>query len=251
MLILPDNSYTTLYCRLDYEEDHIFMRGEKIHIELSEEDIQRYTARYGEGIFTRIEADVELEQISYLPVGDDAKMVFEYLDESCLGNVDSAAKSMMDHATKTETTAERVGIMFFYDNEGVLNTDNDDKFYNQIVFIYKFTSEEHPEAWYSYMAFNGYVAIGWGIDPATIEYTKGVCDLYGNCLTSDFRYYHNEHPKMHGGPYPSTFEHNGVQYPGHLALTDVFSAIMENMYNIDEYDHLIVTDEIKEYVKEY
>ena len=51
--------------------------------------------------------------------------------------------------------------------------------------------------------------------------------------------------------YTNSFECNGVEYPGHRDLSDVFVALNANFKGLEEYDHLIVTESLKDYVQEY
>lgn len=252
LIIRPDGTYETIFCDLDLEDGKISMPGDTFHLSLDESDVSRYVKEYGENVFTRTEADVKLERIGYLPTGDNAADVFKYMDEECLDNVDYAAKDLMDEVTKSETSVERIGMMFFYDDEGVLERrDSSYKFYNQIVFIYKVTNGSHPEGWYSYMAYNAYVTISWRLDFGTLEYEKCVGNIYGFSLNDNYLYYRNEHPQIFRGEFPLTFEYEGCEYPGHLDLSDVFTAIKTNLYSVGEYDHLIVTDELKDFVDVY
>jgi hypothetical protein len=190
--------------------------------------------------------------MDYLPTGDKARDIFTYMDETCLDNVDYATKRMMDSVTKTETTVERIGMMFYYDEDGKLFKADDLKFYNQIVFVYKITNEAHPEGWYSYMAYNGYMGIGYHLNYGTVEMEKCTGDIYGSHMQDDYRYYHSEDERIYKNPsVPMSFEDNGVTYPGHLVMADMFAAMKANMPFLEQYDHLIVTEALADIVGEY
>lgn len=252
LILLPDGTSTQITLGADLEEGKIYTRADKVRVYVKDEMVAQYEERYGEGIFKSTEFELPVDRIGYLPTGDNAKDVFEYMDEKCLDNVDYATKKMADSVTDTDTTVERIGMMFFYDNEGTLEkSDRPYKFYNQLVFVYKITNDVNPDGWYTYMAYNGYVAVGYQLNKGTIELEKCVGDIYGSHLMDDFRYFQNEHPKMSKGEFPSSFEYAEKEYPGHIALADVFKAIEQNMEGYAEYDHLIVTDGLKDYVKGY
>lgn len=249
---MPDGTVTKVPGSVDVEEDQVHFRGDTLHVTISEETVQKYRDQYGIDVFTRTEEDVVLEKIDYLPVGDGAREIFEVIDDECLSNVDAATKSIMDDCTESETTVERIGMMFFYDDEGVLTKRNDPmKFYNEIVFIYKITNDTHPNGWYSYMAYNGSVCIYWHLDEDTLEYEKQVAGYFAGHLTEKTMYYQSEKPSKNNRNYPCYFEYEDCKYPGHETLEEVFTSLWANMQGADEYGHLIVTDSLKDYVEEY
>lgn len=251
LVLLPDGDHEYLYCSVDVQEDKIYKRSDSVRVYLSDDVMQRYTERYGDNLFTRTEMELSLETMGYLPTGNQAADVFTYMDEKSLDNAVYATKHFMDDCTDTETTVENIGMMFFYDDDGVLNDSSSWKWYNQIVFINKVTNDLYPDGWYTYMAYNGYVGVAYQLNKGTIEMEKCIADSIGSHLDDDYRRYYNEYPGMYRGDYPMSFDYNGVQYPGHRDLTDVFTALTANMSVLSEYDHLIVTDSLKGYVQEY
>ena len=250
LVFLPDGSQTNLYATIDVDEDRVYKKSDSVRMTLTNDlPNQRVIDKYGEECFARTEAVVSLENMGYLPVAEYARDAFEYMDDHCLKNVDAATKNMMDSCTNTDTSVERIGMVFFYDDEGVLEErDYPYKFYNQIVFVYKIVNEHNPDGWYSYMAYNGYISVGHQLNEETLEMEKCVGDLYGSHLMNSYRYYQNEHPEMYRGDFASTFICDGREYPGHTALEDVLPAIMSNMQGAGDYDHVIVTDSLQDYV---
>ena len=250
---LPNGKKETIVLNVHIEEGKVYKASDTVHLSVDETWIGPREEKYGEGIFVRTEADVKLSDVmGYLPAGDRVRDIFTYMDEICLDNVDYATKKMMDAVTKTETSVERIGMMFYYDEEGKLFKENDKKFYNQIVFVYKITNEAHPEGWYSYMAYNGYLGVGYELNYGTVALEKCTGDVYGSHMKDDYRYYHNEDERIYKNPsVPMSFKENGVKYPGHLDLADMLAAMKANMPVLEKYDHLIVTEALAELVEEY
>lgn len=250
---LPNGARVTFPMVVAVEEGKVYKPSDTVHMTIDTSRIQNYEAEYGEGIYKATEMDVKLSDImAYLPVGENARDIFTYMDEICLDNVDYATKKMMDSVTEAETSVERVGMMFYYDEDGKLFKENDKKFYNQLIFIYKITNEAQPNGWYSYMAYNGYMSVGYNLNYGTIELEKCTGDIFGSHMMDDYRYYHSEDERIYrASEAPMSFEENGVKYPGHLELADVFTAMKANMPWLEQYDHLIVTDAIAEFISEY
>lgn len=250
---LPNGGRTTFVMTSNIEDGKAYKLGDTIHLSISENDIKNNKEQYGENIFKATEIDLKLSDVMcYLPTGDNARDIFTYMDEPCSDNVDYATKKMMDSITETETSVERVGMIFYYDNEGKLFEENGEKFYNQLIFIYKITNEAHPEGWYSYMAYNGYMCVGYHLNYGTVKMEKCTGDIYGSHMMDDYRYYHSEDERIYrNSSVPMSFEDNGVKYPGHKDLADTFAAMKANMPVLEKYDHLIVTESLAEFVTEY
>lgn len=232
---------------VEVEEGKVYKRTDTVHVSLNPE----YIDEYGKDYFTSTETDMTLEKIKYLPVGDYATDVFTHMGVKCMETVVSATQEMMNTYTNTETIVENIGMMFFYDDKDVLESDGNYKYWNQIVFINKITNDDCPDGWYTYMAYNSSVGVGYEVEEATFEETRCVGHIGGFCMEKDYRRYRNEAMDNYKGEYPTTFECNGAEYPGHCDLSEVFVALRSNIPQLSEYDHLIVTESLKDYVQEY
>jgi len=250
---LPTGTEVRIPVTVDVTGEEFLTRQDSVHVYIDESDVKEYTDYFGTHIFTRLEADISLEDMSYLPVGDTAREIFDYVDETCLGNVAAATKELADGMTGTETEAELLGMLYYYDDEGVLRSDDDSRrYYNQLVMVYKITNDQCPQGWYTFMAYNGYVAVGNHFDMETGEFFRVTGNIYGQHLHDDFRYYKNEHPRIwENQPFAQTFECDGRQYPGHLTLEEMFQALDTNFMDAMGFAHLVVTPELAAYVEEY
>ena len=249
---LPNGQEVKIPVTVHITGEEFFTRQDTVHVSIEQSDVQRYLDAYGADYFTRLEADISLEIMAYLPVGSNAREIFDYLDEECLTNVANGTKKMAENLTGTEVTVELLGMMYYYDNEGKLvKNDDDRRYYNQLVMVYKLTDENCPEGWYTFMAYNGFVALGHGFSLETGEIFQLVGNIYGQHLHEDYRYYKNEHPKIWKyQPMAQTFACNGHNYPGHKTLAEMFQALDTNFMDKMDFDHMIVTAELAQYVKE-
>lgn len=252
-VILPGEKEVKIPVDVHVTGDEFLTRQDSVHVSIDESDIQQYVEFYGTDLFTRLEADISLEDMSYLPVGKEAREIFDYVDDSCLENVAFAMKDMADGMTGTETEVELLGMLYYYDDEGVLKSDDDSRrYYNQLVMVYKITNDRCPQGWYTFMAYNGYVAVGTHFSVETGEFFRVTGNIYGQHLHDDFRYYKNEHPRIwKNQPMEQTFECDGTQYPGHLTLEEMFQALNTNFMDGMDFAHVVVTPELAQYVKEY
>lgn len=248
---LPDEKNGFIMGTADVQEDKVYKRTDSVRVSVNPEFIQQLTEKYGSDVFACTEMDITLENIDYLPVGDNASDVFTCMGEQCMEKVLFATQEMMNTYTNTATTVENIGMMFFYDDEDVLESDDYNKYYNQIVFINKITNTSCPEGWYTYMAYNSAVSVGYEVNKETFEENACVGHIGGHCFENDYRRYRNEAMDIYKGTYPTTFDCNGGAYPGHRDLAEVFVALRTNIPQLDEYDHLIVTESLKDYVQEY
>lgn len=250
---LPDGIQVKIPVTVDVTGDEFLTRKDSVHVSIDESDVETYVNYYGTDIFTRLEADISLEDMSYLPVGETAREIFDYVDDTCLENVAYAAKELADGMTDTETEVELLGMLYYYDDEGVLKADDDSRrYYNQLVMVYKITNDQCPQGWYTFMAYNGYVAVGNHFDMETGEFFRVTGNIYGQHLHDDFRYYKNEHPRIwEDQPFAQTFECDGRAYPGHQSLEEMFQALNTNFMDDMGFAHLVVTPELAAYVDEY
>ena len=252
LTILPSGIADYLTLENNIDSNKVYGKNDTVHLSVSADVIARYKDAYGEGVFKCTEIDVKVGDIAaYLPDGDDADEFFNVMDEICVDNVEYSLKKMIKSATEKDVTVEQVGMMLYFDDEGKLVQEGRDKFYNQLIFIYK-VSHEDVGSWYTYMAYNGYMQIGYELNKGTIAMEKCTGDIYGSHMLDDYRYYHNEDERIYSNPaVPTSFEIDGVKYPGHKELADVFAAMKANMPVLEMYDHLIVTEALTEYVSEY
>lgn len=249
---LPDGNEAKIPVTVHVTGEEFLTSQDTVHVSIDQANVQRYLDAFGADYFTRLEADISLEIMADIPVGDNAREIFDYLDEECLANVASATKSLAENMTDTQVTVELVGMMYYYDNEGKLVKDDDARrYYNQLVMVYKLTDENCPEGFYTFMAYNGFVALGGRFSLETGETFRVVGNIYGQHLHEDFRYYKNEHPRIWKyQPMAQTFECNGTDYPGHKTLEEMFQALETNFMEKMDFDHMIVTPELAKYVKE-
>lgn len=250
---MPNGTVCQIICDVDAGADPVKL-GDTVHLSFSEGEAERYEEVYGKGIFGVTEADIVLKYMSYLPVGDNAEEIFDVIDDSCLANAQEAMEDLANYVTDTESSqAECIGMMLYYEDEGkLIENSSDYKWYNQLVMVYKITNEDNTDGWYSYLAYNGYMSIGYTLDKETLNYVKVTGDIYGSHMSNQYKYYYNEHPMMfEDEPFANTFEKDGVTYPGHEKLADVMEAIRQNMLDGKSYAHLAVTDSLSELISEY
>ncbi len=157
-------------------------------------------------------------------------------------------------------SVEFVGALFYYQNPG--NTlKRQWNANNQLVLIYHITNGKVPGGWYTYLAPNNDVVVGYD-DPG--DGTKNVTTMLntGKPLLDDATYYAREYYISYSKYIHSiVFEHEGVLYVGHRTIEDCIAAYESNEFQDIEfftneitvkrqYDHLCASDSLKEYVQE-
>lgn len=251
---LPTGDVIELDLMMDVTENQIVMPDETIRLYLESETIERYKSKYGENIFTRTEAYVRAgDVLARLATGDQAEEVFTNVSEEGMDNAKYAMKRLTDYYTETDTKVECIGMMFYYnDMAKTVQTWDETNYHNQLVFIFKITNAEKPEGWYSYLAYNGDICFLDELYRPTKTMETYTVGFYRWHMEDHYKYYRHDDPwAAEYYEYECYFEHNGATYPGHRSLADVFTAIKINEYGFPQYDHLFVTDSLRDYVTTY
>lgn len=222
-----------------------------------EADDEYYAKNFGI-ILSRKEAEIEIQGLNYYPVSSPSE-IFEYLtEESYVNAMEALMFNYKNYAGNV--TAECIGALLYYcdtpDPESYANNGN-----NQLVLIYHLDNGIVPGGWYTYMAPNRDVYIGYQQqeDGSQVKMTMTSGDSplgYGNMN------YYAEYTYLWGGPaVPTQFDYDGLSYAGHYTIEECLDALDANLINgatnlfgqtiPKNYNHMIVTDSLKAYTTEY
>ncbi|MBE6608390.1 MAG: RNA polymerase sigma factor [Ruminococcaceae bacterium] len=150
-------------------------------------------------------------------------------------------------------TVTPIGTLYFYNDE----VDENSAYNNRLVVIYHLENGIVPGGFYTYLGPNGNVVIKCVTEDDGTEYfsvvrkrefyfdnhlsflwIEGLKEYYSFMLSTD---------------YPVSFVYNGIRYMGHNTLEDCLKALQINGMDYwgMEYDHMIASGEMREYVSDY
>lgn len=254
---LPTGENIELTRDVSKADGSVFEIGDVVTADFSS-TASKYTEAFGEELFQSLKVDIKVDYLPYLPMGDNARDVFDSMDATCLANMESALGSVFYYTMgekayqAADMTIECIGMMYYYMNNGNKLTGFNGNNYNQLIAIYKITDAENPDGFYTYLGYNGDMYVHKEFVKATGEINNCVYDVNMSHVFDRTQYYKSEHAGYNSGlESPISFEKNGVTYPGHESLEDLFVAINKNVVKDNVVDHLIVTDSLKDFVSEY
>lgn len=244
--------------------------GDKVSVKITDDYSNADLANNYGIVFTEREADIVVDNMNYYPT-ENPREIFEYLGKNDLKNVATALKG--EYATDKNlgseydvgnVEVEYVGAVYYYTdpiNFGEANYDKN----NQLVLIYHVTNNIVPGGWYTYMAptkgvyirhqekedgtFEKITTMGSGNSGFDVFPDKG-----GNYSTDMLRLW--EVLEV-----PTTFKYGEVYYEGHQTLEECIKAFTYHKITNEKatiggiikkpYNHVVATENLKEYVEEY
>lgn len=243
----------------DYGEK-VWKNGDTLHVKLEDGyDAEQLARNYGITL-TRTETDITLNNFAYFP-SDTPAEIFELLSQESMDAAQEAMENIyFNYAGDIKVTY--MGALLYYADEHS-DTEWEHNLNNQIVFIYHIDNGIYPGGWYNYLApdCDAYVGYADNEDGTNTKMTigKGAVPLFTNAVY--------RHAIVQSFVLPGEVEvaqhfvYNDLYYAGFQTLEDCIKSMEylvitheEDVYgNVLEknYNHLIATDELKQYVKEY
>ena len=233
--------------------------GDKVSVKITDDYSNADLANNYGIVFSKREADIVVDNMSYYPT-ENPREIFEYLGEEDMKNVLAALKSNYNNYVGN-IEAEYVGAVYYYtdapDYQSVLSNAN-----NQLILVYHMENGVKPGGWYTYMALNDEVCIRYK-ELESGEIIKVTSTGNEDLFPDNSGYYGTDsRPSLWSErEVTRTFQYNGLTYEGHQTLEEciktfiyreitneknVMAAIIEKSYN-----HVAVTENLKEYVEEY
>lgn len=245
------------------ELDGTLANGDKVSVKITDDYSNADLANSYGIVFSKREANIVVDNMSYYPI-ENPREIFEYLGEDDMKNVLAALKSNYDDYVGN-IEAEYVGAVYYYTDEpnykNRMNNTN-----NQLILLYHVENGVKPGGWYTYMALNDEVYIrykesdnGELIKITTMGNSAGERDVFpdrGGNYNTDY-----QRSLWDVLEVPTTFTYNGLTYEGHQTLEECIKAFTYYEITNEEgtiggiiektYNHVIATENLKEYVKEY
>lgn len=245
----------------DKSKNGTWKNGDTIKLSLRDFNEARIASEYGIKI-TSASADVKLDSLRYFAT-ENPKENFEYFSEKDMENVIAAVKDKYSKY-KGNIEVEYIGSVLYY-TDPIDFTAKDYDENNLFALVFHVTNGIEPDGWYTYMAPHESVYIYSEMDEngkVTKKTTIGSLMRYvsfpkvrGNYYTD---YYSSSKPT---GP-AKYFIYDGLYYEGQQTIKEcIESFTYYNVTNVTKlfsgqkvekpYNHLVVTDSLKKYVKEY
>lgn len=249
----------------DKSKNGTFANGNSVSFSLNDSYTDEACAKeYGIKL-TRKSADIKLDVLRYFPT-DNAREIFDCLTEEDKQNVIEAVKDKYKkYAGNIEV--EYVGAVFYY-TDPIDFTDKNYDENNRLALIFHVTNGIEPDGWYTYMS---------PVSPDTSVYiypekTEDGKLVKKTSFGSPMRQIH--FPKASGnyssdyksgskpnGP-ATYFTYNNLYYEGHQTIKEcIESFTYYNVTNVTKlfsgqkvempYNHVVATDNLKQYIKEY
>lgn len=243
----------------DYGEK-IWKNGDTLHVSLENGYNTEQLAREHGIVLARTEADITLNDFAYFP-SDKPTEIFELLSQESMNTAQKAMEDFyLDYAGDIKVTY--VGALLYYADEHY-DTEWEHNLNNQVVLIYHIDNGIYPGGWYNYLApdCDAYVGYAENEEGKKTKMTigKGAVPLFANAV-----YRHAiVQPFVLPGEVEVAqhFVHNDLYYAGFRTLEDCIKSMEylvitheEDIYgNVLEknYNHLIATDDLKQYVTEH
>ena len=259
-------SGTNLEWQLDFDKSKngSWSNGDTISLSIKDENAIENAAREHGVKFTRTAADVKIEALRYFPT-QNPKEIFEYFSEEDKKNVIEAVKDKYKNYDG-KIKVEYVGAMYYYTDPIDFTQSNYDE-NNRFVLVFHITNGIEPDGWYTYMTpsmptvDSVYIKIDKDEDGKIAKKTVwgGKYLVKTSFPTSEGSYIsERKNTQTQTGP-ATSFAYNDVNYEGSQTIKDCIETF--TYYNITNdattvknektFNHLVVTDSLKEYVKEY
>lgn len=258
---IPLKDGNTLYLSVRAEDpgDQTWKNGDTIRACLEDYDPAQLAQEYGIAL-SRTEAQITLNDFAYFP-SDTPADIFRLLSPESI----AAAQKVMESnysMYEGDIKVTYVGALLYY-ADSHYDTMWEKNLNNQLVFIYHIDNGIYPGGWYNYLAPDCDAYIGFADNEAgektkmtvgrgyTAMFTNATCR---SALIQQFVMPGQVEVAQH-------FVHEGLYYAGFTTLEDCLKG-MEYLVITHEtdvygnpltknYNHLIVTDELKEFVTEY
>lgn len=245
------------------ELDGKLANGDKVSVKITDDYSNADLANNYGIVFSKREADVVVDNMSYYPI-EKPREIFECLGEEDMKNALAALKSNYDNYVGN-IEAEYVGAVYYYTD----SPDYKDRMHNnnnQLILLYHVENGVKPGGWYTYMALNDEAYIrykesdnGDWIKITTMGNSAGERDVFpdlGGNYSTDYQRSLWDVPEV-----PTTFKYDGLTYEGHQTLEECIKAFTYYEITNDKgiiggiieksYNHVVATENLKEYVKEY
>ena len=245
--VIPlENRDTTIRIdlKIDTSKNGNLSNGDPVHLTIDEKyDAAYYAQQYGLS-FKRTEADLILNNFRYY-AHENPSEILEYFGDVGLENALTAIKDHVD-VSREERTYTYVGAVYYYQEEGNAFTSGYNK-NNQLLLIFRVDNGKVPGGWYTYLAPNNDVIIGYkNVDGSKIKTT--LLDT-GNPLSDSSWYYTREsYSSFNKYAHPIIFYYDDVRYVGHQTIEDCIKAFELNELKSRKYDHTIGDQVTKAYL---
>lgn len=232
---------------VDTSKNGTLKNGDTVHVELEKiEDPEYYAKNYG-FVLTQTEAELEMKDFAYYAY-EKPEEVFEYLGGQ---GVDNALKAITEwvQVEGEERTIELVGAVYYHNNEGHSFKSGYNK-NNQLLLIYHIDNGIVPGGWYTYLAPNNDVVVGYErLEDGSLKKST-VMDVE-KVLADNYMYYQKElYISFSKYDHTITFEHDGVTYVGHKTIEDCINAYEANeLKDTRQYDNVIADETLADYIK--
>ena len=251
----------------DKSKNGSWSNGDTISLSISDEKADEIAAKNHGVKLTRTTADIKLEAFRYFPT-QNPKEIFEYFSEEDKQNVIEAVKDKYKkYAGNIEV--EYVGAMYYYTDPIDFTKTSYEK-NNRFVLVFHVTNDIEPDGWYTYMSpsmpsvESVYIKIDKAEDGKITRKTVwgGKSMVQTKFPTSEGSYIsERKHTQTKNGP-ATYFTYNNLYYEGSQTIKDCIetftyynvtnvTTIFKNEKVEKSFNHLVVTDSLKEYVKEY
>lgn len=235
--------------KVDTSKSGSLANGDTVHMVMEDFDTEYYARHYGV-ILTRTEADVELNDFIYY-ANKDVGEVFEYLGGTSLDNAKLALEDFLPNngGNNKNNTAELVGALYYYQGEGNELKSHYNK-HNQMVLIYHINDGIVPGGWYTYMAMNNDIVIGYEETENGTRVKTVLLDT-GSEFEKYGMYYQKEYYLSYAKyNHPIAFEYNDTTYVGHRTIEDCIKAYEKNELAKENryYDYVTASEQLMSYV---
>lgn len=259
------NDSTELELTFDKEKNGTLSNGDTVKFSIKNENSDDYYARtYGIKL-TKKSSNVKIDTLDYYPV-ENPKEIFDNLAKSDITNAEAAVKNNYDYwrglfsyCNVGEVKAEYIGSFYYYNDKPDFTASNYSEI-SSLFMIFRVTSDKNPNAWYTYANPHLSAHIKYiKQDDGTLTKRTSLVNKY--TYQKEFSaqlgdYYFEGIPFFEKLKIPTYFTYNNIRYIGHQKLEECIEAI--NYYNItnsgkqeSQYNHMIATDDLKKYVKEF
>ena len=179
---------------------------------------------------------------------EDPTEVFKYLGGEGLDNALASITEWV-HVDGEDRKIELVGAVYYYNNEGHSFKSGYNK-NNQLLLIYHIDNGIVPGGWYTYLAPNNDVVVGYEEKEDGSRVKSTIMDV-DKVLADNYMYYQKElYISFSKYEHPITFEHDGVKYVGHKTIEDCIKAYeMNELKDNRKYDNVVADEALAEYVK--
>ncbi len=251
----------------DKSKNGTWSNGDTISLSINNEQAKETAAREHGLKLTRTTADLKLEALRYFPT-ENPQEIFEYFSEEDKQNVIEAVKDKYKKYAG-EIKVEYVGAMYYY-TDPIDFTKTSYEANNRFVLVFHVTNGIEPDGWYTYMSpsmpsvESVYIDIDKDEDGKITRKTVwgGKSMVQTKFPTTEGSYIsERKHTQTKNGP-ATYFTYNNLYYEGCQTIKDCIETFTYyNVTNVTKlfsgqkvempYNHVVATDNLKQYIKEY